>query len=112
VKDRPVLMVDDMITTAGTICEAAKLLKERGAGDIFAAATHAVLVGMALERLEKAPIKRVVVTDTIADGERLEPLRNRLEVLTVANLLGDAVHRIHHHMSVSALFRQASETKR
>jgi ribose-phosphate pyrophosphokinase len=112
VKDRPVLMVDDMISTAGTICEAAKLVKEKGAGDVFAAATHPVLVGLAMERLHEAPIRRIVVTDTIPDGERLDPIRNKLQVLTVAKLLGEAVHRIHHDMSVSALFRSAAETKR
>ena len=54
----------------------------------------------------------VIVTDTIPDGERLDPIRPKLRVLTVAKLLGDAVHRIHHHQSVSALFRLADGTKR
>ena len=112
VEGRPVLMVDDMISTAGTICEAAKLVRERGARDIIVAATHAVLIGPALERLEQAPIKQVVVTDTIPDGRRLDPIRDKLKLLTVAKLLGEAVHRIHHDLSVSALFRKAGETKR
>ncbi len=54
----------------------------------------------------------LVVTDTIPDGERLNPIRDKLQVLTVAKLLGEAVHRIHHDMSISALFRRAGETKR
>jgi len=112
VEGRAVLMVDDMISTAGTICEAAKLVRERGARDIIVAATHAVLIGPALERLEQAPIKQVVVTDTIPDGRRLDPIRDKLKLLTVAKLLGEAVHRIHHDLSVSALFRKAGETKR
>ncbi len=112
VKGRTVLMVDDMITTAGTICEAARLVVDRGATSVIAAATHPVLVGMAMARLEESPVSRVVVTDTIPDGERLEPIRKKLSVLTVAKLLGDAVHRIHHHQSVSALFRHADGTKR
>jgi ribose-phosphate pyrophosphokinase len=112
VRGRPVLMVDDMISTAGTICQAARLVKDQGCGDIIAAATHPVFAGLALERLAEAPIKQVVITDTIPDGERLDPLRDKLVTLTVAGLLGDAVHRIHHHMSVSALFRSSSETKR
>jgi ribose-phosphate pyrophosphokinase len=112
VEGRPVLMVDDMISTAGTICEAAKLVRERGARDIMVAATHAVLIGPALGRLEQAPIKQVVITDTIPDGRRLDPIRDKLQLLTVAKLLGEAVHRIHHDLSVSALFRKAGETKR
>ena len=107
VEGRSVLMVDDMISTAGTICEAAKLLKERGARDIIAAATHPVLVGLAMERLSNAPISRVVVTDTIPNGERLAPIQHKLTQLTVSRLLGEAAHRIHHDMSVSALFRRA-----
>ena len=112
VSGRPVLMVDDMISTAGTICEAARLVKERGAGDIYCAATHAVLVGLAMQRLNDAPINRVIVTDTIPDDGRLDPIRDKLEVLSVASLLGEAIHRIHHDMSISALFRRAGETKR
>jgi ribose-phosphate pyrophosphokinase len=112
VKGRPVLMVDDMISTAGTICEAAKLVRERGARNVIAAATHAVLVGPALDRLQEAPITQVVVTDTIPNGPRLQPISGKLTILTVAKLLGEAVHRIHHDLSISALFREAGETKR
>jgi ribose-phosphate pyrophosphokinase len=109
---RPVLMVDDMISTAGTICSAAELVKEAGATEIFAAATHPVMVGLALQRLADAPFTRIIVTDTIPDDGRLDPIRDRLEVLSVAGLLGEAVHRIHHNMSISALFRGAGGLKR
>jgi len=112
VEGRTVLMVDDMISTAGTICEGAKLVYARGAKRVVAAATHPVMAGLALERLMEAPIDEVVVTDTIPDGERLEVLRPKLKVLTVAKLLGEAVHRIHHDLSISALFRQSGGTKR
>ncbi len=112
VEGRSVLIVDDMISTAGTVCEAASLVMERGAVDVRVAATHAVLVGPAMKRLAEAPIKQLIVTDTIPDGERLDPLRDRLEVLTVARMLGNAVHRIHHNQSVSELFRGGDETKR
>jgi len=113
VNGRTVLMVDDMISTAGTVCEAARLVIERGATDVLAAATHPVLVGLALERLADAPISRVVVTDTIPNGERLSPIKDKLHTLTVSELLGEAVYRIHHDMSVSALFRRAvAQTKR
>jgi len=105
VKDQTVLIVDDMITTAGTVCEAAKLLMERGARQIYTAATHAVLVGLAMERLTDAPISRVIVTDTIPCGARCKPIEPILTELSVAELLGDAIHRIHHNLSVSILFR-------
>lgn len=107
-----VLMVDDMISTAGTVCEAAKLVKDRGAKTVIAAATHPVLVGLALERLSEAEIDQVIISDTIPNGNRLKPLEHKLHRLTVAKLFGEAVHRIHHDMSVSALFRRAGQTKR
>lgn len=112
VKDRTVLMFDDMISTAGTVCEAAKMVMANGARDVVASATHAVLVGMAMQRLNESPISRVVVTDTIPNGQRIAPIAHKLVRLTVARLLGEAVHRIHHDMSVSALFRRGAEGKR
>ncbi len=114
VKGRTVLMVDDMISTAGTICEAARFVQEQGARDVIAAASHAVLVGLAMERLASAPISQIIVTDTIPDpdGTRLKPIRDKLRVLSVSKLLGEAVHRIHHNMSISALFRDGAGTKR
>ena len=112
VKGRTVLMVDDMISTAGTICEAAKLVMDRGARSVIAAASHPVLVGLAFERLADSPISRIVVTDSIPDDGRLDPIRDKLVTLSVASLLGEAVHRIHHDMSVSALFQRGTGTKR
>lgn len=112
VNDRTVLMFDDMISTAGTVCEAAKMVMEHGAKDVTASATHAVLAGIAMERLNAAPISQVVVTDSIPDGQRTAPIQHKLVRLTVAKLLGEAVHRIHHDMSVSALFRRGADTKR
>ncbi|MFA9479055.1 ribose-phosphate diphosphokinase [Phycisphaerales bacterium AB-hyl4] len=112
VKGKTALMVDDMITTAGTMCEAARLLKERGAKDIICACTHPVLVGLAMERLSDAPISRVVVTDTIPCGARCSPIQDKLVELPVASLLGEAMHRIHHNQSVSSLFRPDGGGKR
>ena len=112
VKDKTVLMVDDMITTAGTICEAAKLVKERGAKDVIAACTHAVLVGLAMERIAESPISKVVVTDTIPAGTRCSPIQDKLVELSVAELFGEAIHRIHHNTSVSSLFRRNGGGKR
>ena len=108
VKDRTVLMFDDMITTAGTICEAAKLVMDRGANRVIAACTHPVLVGLAMERLAESPIDRIVTTDTIPCGGRCKPIEHKLVELSVAELLGEAIHRIYHNQSVSSLFRQDS----
>ena len=101
-----------MITTAGTVCEAAKVVMEQGAIDVICAATHGVLVGPAVERLAEAPISRIVITDTIPDHGRTEAIKDKLVRLSVAHLLGKAVHRIHHDLSVSALFRESVGTKR
>ncbi len=105
VSGRTVLMIDDMISTAGTVCEAAAIVADHGATNVICAATHALLVGPALSRLAESPIRRVVVTDTIPHGEQTSIIDDKLEVLTVARLMGEAVHRIHHDLSVSALFR-------
>jgi len=103
VEGRNVILVDDMISTGTSITEAARACRKDGAKDIFVCATHAVLAGKAVEKLAKAPIKEVVVTDTIPlDGKEKE-LPN-LRVLTIANLLGEAIRRIHHSESVSTLF--------
>lgn len=110
VKDKTVLMVDDMISTAGTICEAAKLVKKHGAKDIVVAATHAVLVGLAMERIADAPINRIIVTDTIPCGNRCEAIADKLTELSVAELLGTAIHNIHHNLSVSSLFRKGVDS--
>lgn len=104
VKDKNVLMVDDMITTASTVVKACTILKDHGAKEIYIAATHAVFAPPAMERLAGAPFTKLAVTDTIPIGTRCESIQDRLEVLSVADLLGEAIHRIHHNESVSALF--------
>ena len=110
VSGKNILMVDDMISTAGTICEAAKLVKKHGAKDIVVAATHAVLVGLAMERIADSPINRVIVTDTIPCGNRCEAIADKITELSVAELLGTAVHNIHHNLSVSSLFRKGVDS--
>jgi ribose-phosphate pyrophosphokinase len=105
-------MFDDMISTAGTVCEAARVVMENGARAVQVACTHGLFVGMACERLMESPIARVVSTDTIPDGIRTASLQSKLSVLSVATLLGEAVHRIHHDQSISALFTQGAGTKR
>jgi ribose-phosphate pyrophosphokinase len=104
VDGKNILIVDDMITTGGTMTEACRVLREHGAQDIYISATHAVFAPPAIERLIKCPFTKLAVTDTISIGNRCDALRDRMEVLSVAELLGEAIKRIHHNASVSALF--------
>jgi ribose-phosphate pyrophosphokinase len=100
VKGKTVVFVDDLIDTGGTIAQAATAVLELGAVAVYACATHAVFSGKAADTLSHAPIRSVVVTDTI-------PLHNaprQVEVISVAPLLGEAIMRVHEHMSVSKLF--------
>ena len=96
------LIADDMIDTAGTVTEAARVLKDMGARDVYVCATHALLSGPAVERLQRAPIAEVAVTDTIA----IPPERrfDRLKVLSVGELLSRAIRFTHAEQSVSSLF--------
>jgi ribose-phosphate pyrophosphokinase len=112
VRDRTVLMIDDMISTAGTVTEAARVVMDRGAKRVIVAATHGVLVGLALERLAEAPIDRIILTDSIPLGARCNPIAHKLVELSVAPLIGEAIRRIHHNVSVSALFRNRVGSKR
>lgn len=102
VQDKNVLMVDDMVDTAGTLSAAAKELKKEGAKKIFAACTHPVLSRKALERINASPISKVLVTDTI-----YLPLKKRIpkiEIVSVAPLLAKAIKAIHENDSISKLF--------
>ena len=102
VEGKHCILADDMIDTAGTVSEAARALKNLGALDVFVCATHALLSGPAVERLSNAPIKEVVVTDSIMiPDEKRFP---QLMVLSVGELLGKAVRYIHSEQSVSSLF--------
>jgi ribose-phosphate pyrophosphokinase len=102
VKGKIAIMFDDMITTAGSVCGAAKFVHEAGAREIHVAATHGVLCGPAVERLKSAPIASVVLTDSIPLSE--EKRLPKIKVLSVAPLLAEAIKRIHHDQSISALF--------
>jgi ribose-phosphate pyrophosphokinase len=104
VDGKNVILFDDIIDTAGTIIAAAKVLKEKGAKDVYACGTHALFSGPAIERLKEAPISKIIVTNTIAQKEyNLDNLDN-LEVLSVAPLVGEAIDRIFKDLSVSVLF--------
>jgi ribose-phosphate pyrophosphokinase len=102
VEGKDCLLTDDMIDTAGTMAEAARALKDRGARDVYACATHALLSGPAVERLTRAPFKEIVVTDTIPIPQ--EKRFPTLTVLSVAELLARAVRYTHLNESVSSLF--------
>ena len=103
VSGRNVIVFDDMISTAGSMCEAARVLKDHGAKDVYLAATHGLFCGPAAERLNAAPIREVVVSDTVATSPEASQIE-KLKVLSVATLLGEAISRIHRNESVSSLF--------
>ena len=100
--NKDVLIIDDMIDTAGTTVGAANAAMEKGAKSVTAIATHGVLSGSAIERLKSAPIKNLVVTDTIQIPE--EKILSNMKIITVADVFGAAINRIHNGESVSALF--------
>lgn len=108
VEGKNVIMVDDMITTAGTVTGAVKILREHGVQDVYMAATHAVFAPKAMERLSDCPFTKLAVTDTIPIGDRAKPIQDRLVVLSIADLVGEAIHRIHHNESVSALLNDGT----
>lgn len=102
VKDRNILIIDDIVDTAGTLCNAAKALKENGGLDIFVACTHPILSGPAIERLSAAPITKIKVTDSVHLPR--EKKIDKIEILTASTLLGEAIKRIHGEESISSLF--------
>ena len=98
------LTVDDEIDTAGSLVGAVAALRERGAKEVYACCSHPVFSGPAIKRIESCPVKEVVVTDTVpVDGEKK---LDKITVLSMASLLGEAIHRIHTGLSVGALFEQ------
>jgi len=108
VAGKNIFMVDDMITTAGTMTEAVRILRDNGAKDIYIGATHAVFAPPAMERLAACPFTKLAVTDTIPIGTRCDAIKDRLVTLSIAPLLAEAIHRIHHNESVSALFEKGT----
>ena len=112
VENKNVLMIDDMVSTGGTICEAARLLKESGALRISAAAAHGVFAGPAVARIAESPIDHIVITNSIPPGERFNMLGDRVSVLCISELFAEAIHHIHTNQSVSALFHKFAMSKR
>jgi ribose-phosphate pyrophosphokinase len=103
VEGKRVIILDDMIDTAGTVVQAAIALKNAGALQVSVCCTHPVLSGPALDRLEGSDIKEVIVTDTIPLTDRAKAFK-KIKVLSVSGLLSEAVRRIYYNDSVSSLF--------
>ncbi len=108
VQDKICILFDDIIDTAGTICEAAKLLKKSGAKEVYVCAVHPVFSGPALQRLAEAPIEEVVVTNSIPLAEGAP---EKITQLSVAPILGEAISRIHDNESISSIFGFEKEYK-
>ena len=102
VKDKNVLVVDDLVDTAGTLINGVNVLKEQGAKDVYVACTHAILSGEAISRIQESPVTNIYFTDsvTVPKSKRIE----KLKILSVAELLSDAILRIHEERSISDLF--------
>jgi len=104
VKDKTCIIVDDIIDSGGTIVNAAKALKDRGAKEVYVYITHGVLSGDAINKIKKSEIKKLVITDTI-DNLGKTNKANNIEVLSISNLMGEAIKRISNSTSVSDLFK-------
>ena len=104
VKGKTCIIVDDIIDSGGTIVNAAAALKKRGAKEVHVYVTHGVLSGNAVSMIKKSNIKNLVVTDTIDNNEKVKNVKN-IEVLTISNLVGEAINRISNSTSVSDLFK-------
>ncbi|HEX5098495.1 MAG TPA: ribose-phosphate pyrophosphokinase [Polyangiaceae bacterium] len=103
VQDRDCIIVDDMIDTAGTLCNAARAVKDRGARRVVACATHGVLSGPAVQRIIDSPLEEVVVTNSIPLSPQVAACP-KIKIISIARLLGEAIRRIHNSDSVSSLF--------
>ncbi|NAY92635.1 ribose-phosphate diphosphokinase [Muricauda sp. JGD-17] len=100
VKDKNVVLVDDMVDTAGTLTKAADLMMERGAQSVRAITTHGLLSGNAYEKIEKSTLKELIITDSIP----VEHNKDKVKVLSCADLFADVMHRVHHNTSISSKF--------
>jgi len=104
VKGKTCILVDDIIDSGGTIVNAAKALKDRGAKEVYVYITHGVLSGEAVKKIKKSVIKNLVITDTIDNISRVKGVKN-IEVLSISSLMGEAIKRISNSTSVSDLFK-------
>jgi ribose-phosphate pyrophosphokinase len=109
VQGKKAIIIDDMIDTAGTICNAAKALKEKGAVEVYACAIHAIFSGPAIERLKNAPLNKIVVTDSIELPE--EKIFDKLRILTTSKMFAETIKRIYWNEAISDLFEMPSEER-
>lgn len=109
VQGKKAIIIDDMIDTAGTICNAAKALKEKGAVEVYACATHAIFSGPAIERLKNAPLNKIVVTDSIELPE--EKIFDKLRILTTSKMFAETIKRIYWNEAISDLFEMPAEER-
>ena len=103
VKNKTCIIVDDIIDSGGTIVNAAKALKDNGATDVYVFITHAVLSNDATEKIKKSKIKKLIITDTIDNSKKIKD-NSKIEVLSIASLMAEAIKRISNSTSVSDLF--------
>ena len=103
VKGKTCILVDDIVDSGGTIVNAAKALKDRGAKDVYVYITHGVLSGEAVKKIKNSVIKNLVITDTIDNSHKVKNTKN-IEILTISHLVGEAIKRISNSTSVSDLF--------
>ncbi|MFN8411117.1 MAG: ribose-phosphate diphosphokinase [Anaerolineales bacterium] len=107
VKDRDVIIVDDEVDTGGSIAQAVKLVKEKGARDVYLAFVHAILSSNGAERLASLPIKRIITTDSASlSAEKMKHLEGRITILSIAELLGEVIRRAHEGRSVGEMFNE------
>ena len=103
VKGKTCIIVDDIIDSGGTIVNAVEALKKAGAVDVYVFITHAVLSGMAVDKIKKSKIKKLIITDTIDNSKKIKN-NNKIEVLSISSLMAEAIKRIANSNSVSDLF--------
>ena len=103
VNNKTCIIVDDIIDSGGTIVNAAKILKQKGASDVHVYVTHGVLSGNAVDKINSSKIKNLVITDTINNSDKVKKAKN-IEILTISHLVGEAIKRISNSTSVSDLF--------
>ena len=104
VKNKNCIIIDDIIDSGGTIVNAAKALKEKGAKDVYVYITHAVLSGSAVDKIEKSQIKKLITTDTIDNQKKIKNSK-KIEIISIAPMISEAMKRISNSTSVSSLFK-------
>jgi len=104
VKNKNCVIVDDIIDSGGTIVNAAKALKDKGAEDVYAYITHAVLSGNAVDKIKKSQVKKLVITDSIDNSKKLKK-SSKIQVVSISSIMAEAIKRISNSTSVSSLFK-------